>query len=120
MGNCTKILSVAIVVALMSESSKSSPIKVYGEGLVGCAQSVDAHVEFPAPHEHGVHQIPLADVGLRGVVLVEGFPPGDFVDFVEDEDASALALGSLELVSKNTGFMIHSDLPSLCALLNSS
>jgi hypothetical protein len=61
----------------------------------------------------------LDDVGLGGVVFIEGFPSGDVCDLIEDEDAFPLAFGGLSYRGF-TGFMIQSILLSFCVRLNSS
>ncbi len=79
----------------MCKSCKPGSVKVDGEGLVSSAESVYAHIELPASEEEGVEEVALADVGFGRVVAVEGLPLGDVCDFVEDEDALALALAGL-------------------------
>lgn len=103
----------------MGESGKAGAVEVDGEGLVGSAEGVDAHVELAAAEEERVEEVALADVGLGRVVAVEGLPLGDVGDLVEDEDALALALAGLR-GEGGTGFMIHSVLLSFCVFLNSS
>ena len=79
----------------MRETGESGAVEVDGQGLVGSAECVDAHVELSAPEEQGIEQVALADVWLGRVVAVEGLPLADVCDLVEDEDALALALGGL-------------------------
>jgi hypothetical protein len=101
----------------MGEACESGAVEVDGEGLVGGAEGVDAHVELAAAEEEGVEEVALGDVGFGGVVAVEGFPARDVGYFVEDEYAFSLALGGLDRRGV-TGFMIQSDLLSFCVFLN--
>ena len=103
----------------MREPGEPCAVEVDGEGLVGSAEGVDAHVELPAAEEERVEEVALADVGLGRVLFVEGLPLGDVSDLVEDEDAPALALRGLNSPI-STGFMIQRILLSFCVRLNSS
>ena len=103
----------------MGESCEPCPVEIDCKRVVTCAKGVYPHIEFPAPEEQGVEEVPLADVRLGRVVAVERLPPGDISDLAEDEDTLSLALGGLSYKSC-TGFMIQSDLLSCWVRLNSS
>ena len=79
----------------MSKAGETSSIKIDSQGVIGGAQSIDSHVEFSASEKHGVHQISLADVWFWRIVLVEGLPPRNLADAIEDKDSSSLAFGGL-------------------------
>jgi hypothetical protein len=103
----------------VGEAREASAVEVDGEGLVGGAEGVDAHVELAPSEEERVEQVALADVGLRRVVAVEALPLRNVPNLVEDENALPLALAGLR-PRTGTGFMIHSVLLSFCVFLNSS
>lgn len=103
----------------MCESGESCAVEVDGEWLVGGAKCVDPHVELASTEEKGIEEVALADVGLWRIVPVEALPLRDVANFVEDENALALALAGLR-GEEGTGFMIQSVLLSFCVFLNSS
>jgi nucleotide-binding universal stress UspA family protein len=103
----------------VGETSEPSSVEIDGERLIGGAERIDTHVELAAAEEKRIEEIALADVGFGRVVAVEGLPAGDVCDFVEDEDALALALGSLSGEGV-TGFIIQRERLSFWVRLNSS
>lgn len=79
----------------MCEPGEPGSVQVDCQGLVVSAEGVYSHIKLSSAEQQGIKQIALADVLLNRGVSSGGFPPGDVVDFVENENALALALRCL-------------------------
>lgn len=79
----------------MGKSSKATSVEIHGQWVVGGAKSVDTHIELPSPEEQRIEDVPLANIVLNRYFLVGALPFIDLANFVEDENAFALAPGGL-------------------------
>ena len=104
----------------MGKPGEPAPVQVDSQRVVGCAQSVYPHVEFPTSEQERVENVTLANIVFDVRFPSGSLPLGHVSHLVEDEDTLALALGCLRKGGV-TGFMIQRVLPSLSwSRLNSS
>lgn len=78
----------------MGETGETTSIEIDCQRLIRETQSIDAHVEFTASEQQRIDDVSLAHVAFYIGIPSCCFPFGNFAYFAEDEDASALALGS--------------------------